>query len=75
MADTRFRISAKQTAKNLWQIDATCENVASEIQKPGPAEDMGAETRTHLAKELLNLVNETIKEFRQDGKKIVGDAG
>ena len=69
--EPRFRISVKQTAKNFWQIDATVEykseKISMEAQK---GQDI---VKTTLGLRLLSLIKETEKEFRKDGRKIVGD--
>ena len=69
--DPRFRISAKQTAKNFWQLDATVEykseKISMEAQK---GQDI---VKTTLGLRLLSLIKETEKEFRADGRLIVGD--
>lgn len=69
--DPRFRISVKQTAKNFWQIDATVEYKSEKISMEA---QKGQDTvKTTLGLRLLSLIKETEKEFRADGRKIVGD--
>jgi hypothetical protein len=69
--DPRFRISTKQTAKNFWQIDATVEYKSDKISM---SPQVGKDTvQTTLGLRLLSLIKETEKEFRADGRKIVGD--
>ena len=69
--DPRFRINTKQTAKNLWQIDATVEYKSDKISMSPQA---GQDTvQTTLGLRLLSVIKETEKEFRADGRKIVGD--
>ena len=60
----RLRISAKQTAKNLWQLDATIEFSDEVFQIDVDPEDMGIEVKTTLGKKLLELIKDTEKEFR-----------
>ena len=73
MADTRYRINAKQSAKGAWALDITVEHIHEEIQRAGPKDDIGAETKTPIQTELLNLINKTIREFKADGKIMAGD--
>jgi len=71
--DPRFRISAKQTAKNFWQIDATVEYKADKIKRSTNPTDQADEITETLGLRLLSLIKETEKEFRADNRKIVGD--
>ena len=69
--DPRFRVNAKQTAKNLWQLDCTLEYKSDNIQvKPEIGQDPKSET---LGIRLLSAIKETEKAFRDDGRKFVGD--
>lgn len=69
--DPRFRVNAKQTAKNFWQIDATLEYKSDKIpMKPEAGKDTKLES---LGLRLLSCIKELEKEFRDDGRKIVGD--
>ena len=69
--DPRFRINTKQTAKNYWQLDATLEYKSDKISLPPKA---GQDTQIQsLGLRLLSLIKEAEKEFRADGRKIVGD--
>ena len=69
--DPRFRISAKQTAKNFWQLDGTVEYKSESISMDAqPGQDVA---KTTLGLRLLSVIKETEKEFRADGRKIVGD--
>ncbi len=72
--EPRFRISAKQTAKNLWQFDATVEYKNDKIKISTNPDDPAVTVTNSLGLQLLSLIKETEKEFRKDGKKIVGDA-
>ena len=70
---SRYRLSAKQTAKNLWQIEATIENGEYTINRtvtPGDAADIANEP---LGVILLSIIKEAEKAFRADGRKMVGD--
>ncbi len=69
--EPRFRLCAKQTAKNLWQLDATIEYRSDKISKDD-VEDAGATTTLGLR--LLSMIKETEKVFREDGRTFVGDA-
>lgn len=71
--EPRFRISAKQTAKNFWQIDATVEYKSDKMKMSVDPNDSAATVDTTLGLRLLSLIKETEKEFRNDGRKIVGD--
>ena len=68
--EPRFRICAKQTAKNLWQLDATVEYKSDKISKDD-LDDVGASEPLGLR--LLSMIKETEKAFREDGRKFVGD--
>jgi len=71
--EPRFRISAKQTAKNFWQIDATVEYKSDKIKMCIDSKDSALVAHETLGLRLLSLIKETEKEFRNDGRKIVGD--
>ena len=71
--EPRFRISAKQTAKNYWQIDATAEYKSDKITIKETQEGKIEPVKGPLGLRLLSLIKETEKEFRADGRKIVGD--
>ena len=67
----RFRISAKQTAKNFWQLDATVEYKSETISMDArPGQDV---VKTTLGLRLLSVIKEAEKAFREDKRKIVGD--
>ncbi len=70
--EPRYRISAKQTAKNLWQLDATIEYKDAHISKSSK-DDAAILESEHLGLQLLSLIKETEKHFREDGRQIVGD--
>lgn len=71
--ESRFRISAKQTAKNLWQIDGTVENKEENFNESNNPEDLGVLTPVSVGKKLLKMIKDTEDEFRKDGRKLVGD--
>jgi len=70
----RYRISAKQTAKNLWHLDATAEYDDIRIKVSNDPEDQGNVTDTDLGLMLLNLITKTEQHFRAGGRTMVGDA-
>ncbi len=70
----RLRISAKQTAKNMWQLDATVEFGEDHFTISDNPEDLGDEKKISLARKLGDLLKDMERELRKDGKKIVGDA-
>lgn len=72
--EPRFRISAKQTAKNYWQIDATVEYKSDKIKMSVDPKDSAVTVDSTLGLRLLSLIKETEKEFRADGRRIVGDS-
>jgi len=69
----RFRISAKQTAKNLWQLDATVEYGEITFRVSNDPEDYGNVTDTDIGLMLLNLITKTEQHFRKNGRRMVGD--
>lgn len=71
--EPRFRINAKQTAKNLWQLDGTVEYKSDHIEISNHPDDVGNTAHNHLGLQLLSLIQETEKHFKADGRKMVGD--
>lgn len=71
--EPRFRISAKQTAKNFWQLDATVEYKSDKIKISTNPDDSAVTVNSSLGLQLLSLIKETEKEFRADMRNIVGD--
>jgi len=71
--EPRFRVSAKQTAKNYWQIDATAEYRSDKITIQETQDGRIEPVKGPLGLRLLSLIQETEKAFRQDGRKIIGD--
>ena len=71
--EPRFRIAAKQTAKNLWQLDGTIEHNSKTMSKPLSYEDVANRESRALGVELLEMIKETEKAFRDDGRNLVSD--
>jgi len=69
--DPRFRLNTKQTSKNYWQLDATLEYKSDKISLP-PKVGQDTEIQS-LGLRLLSLIKEAEKQFRADGRRIVGD--
>ena len=70
---SRYRLSAKQTAKDRWQLEGTIENADYVLKRtvtPGDAADVANEP---LGVILLSIIKEAEKAFRADGRKMVGD--
>jgi hypothetical protein len=71
--EPRFRINTKQTAKNYWQLDVTGEYKSDYIEISNNPDDPGDTVRTHLGLQVLSLIKETERHFREDGRRMVGD--
>lgn len=71
--DPRFRINASQTAKNLWQLNATMEYKSDKIEIAHDDNDTADIVKEPLGLRLLSLIKETEKVFREDGRVMVGD--
>ena len=71
--EPRFRIAVKQTAKNLWQLDATIEHNSRTISKPLSYQDVANTEDRELGVELLEMIKETEKAFREDNRVLVSD--
>ena len=71
--EPRFRVAVKQTVKNLWQLDATIEHNSRTISKPLSYEDVAKVEDRELGVELLEMIKETEKAFRDDGRNLVSD--
>ena len=70
---SRYRLSAKQTAKNLWQLEGTVENADYVLKRtvtPGDAADV---VKDPMGLRLLSMIKEAEKAFRADGRRMVGD--
>ena len=71
--EPRFRVAAKQTAKNLWQIDGTVENNSRTITKPLSYQDVADVADRQIGVELLEMIKTTEEAFRDDGRQLVSD--
>ena len=71
--EPRFRIAAKQSTKNLWAIDGTVEHNSRTISKPLSYEDVANVEDREIGVELLEMIKETEKAFREDNRKLVSD--
>ena len=71
--EPRFRIAAKQTAKNLWQLDATIENKSRTIKIPISNDEFPDMGDIPLGAELVNMITEAEDAFRKDGRHLVSD--
>jgi hypothetical protein len=71
--EPRFRINAKQTAKNFYQLDVTAEYKSEYVEVSVDPNDQGNTVRSHLGLRALSILQETEKVFRKDGRKIIGD--
>ena len=69
----RYRLSAKQTAKNKWQFDGTVEvyeNPYTVLYKPRDVSNQKKET---VGQKLLEMIKDAENAFRADGKQLVSD--
>ena len=73
MIEPRYRLNAKQTAKNLWQLEATVENGDHTMKRSVTADDAANVVSEPLGVVLLSIIKEAEKAFRDDGRKMVGD--
>lgn len=71
--EPRYRINASQSAKGYWQLDATIEDSKDRLVISDKQDIADTETIS-LGEKLLQLVKETEKAFRADGRKLAGDA-
>lgn len=72
MEHSRFRINAKQTAKNYWQIEGTVE-LPTDIIRVTSKTDAADITELKIGDKLLEIVKSAEKAFIDDGRKLVGD--
>ena len=70
---SRYRLSAKQTAKNRWYFDATIENSNYTMKRTINSKDAANVVKDPLGLVLLSMINEAEKAFRNDGRLMVGD--
>ena len=68
----RYRLNAKQTAKNRWQIDATIEN-SDYIMKIVNQDDTADIIHDTMGLRLLSIIKEAERAFKADGRKMVGE--
>ena len=59
MTEKRIRVNAKSTAKGIWSLDVTVEVTGENIT----ANDV----------DVLKVIQEKEKEFREDGRQLAGD--
>ena len=59
MNEKRIRVNAKSTAKGIWSLDITVE--------------VSSEAVTAADVDVLKIIQEKEKEFREDGRKLAGD--
>jgi len=71
--EPRFRVSAKQSTKNLWTIDGTVEYKKEVIEISISSNDPGDTVSNTLGLRLLSIIKETEKVFRADGRRMAGD--
>lgn len=58
--EKRIRVNAKSTAKGIWCLDVTVEVT-------------GEDVTTHDV-DVLKIIQEKEKEFREDGRKLAGES-
>lgn len=73
LSKPRFRIGAKQTAKNYWYFDGTVEFGSTKLTFSSDPKDVAKLTEEPLGKKLLDMIKETEEQFRQDGRKVISD--
>lgn len=69
----RFRISAKQTAGNYWQMDGTVEYHDNVITRSPNPDDPGDTVTETLGLQLLSMIKEAEKAFRDDNRALISD--
>ena len=71
---SRYRASAKQTAKNKWQIDVSVET----YDVPGVVmtnkEDGSDQKEKTMGEQVLEIIKSVEDSLRADGKQLVSDA-
>ena len=72
-SEPRYRISAKQSTKNVWVLDGTVEHRSESIQISNDPKDTAKTVSTTLGLRLLSLIKETEKAFREDGRTLARD--
>jgi len=66
--EPRYRIAAKQTAKNIWQLDATAEAGHEEITIPLSEKVVGNNKKVKLGWKSLQFIKDTEESFRNDDR-------
>lgn len=59
MSEKRIRVNAKSTAKGIWCLDVTVEVTGEDV--------------TIQDVDVLKVIQEKEKEFREDGRQLAGD--
>ena len=59
MTEKRIRVNAKSTAKGIWSLDVTVEVSGEDI--------------TGSDIDVLKIIQEKEKEFRENGRQLAGD--
>ncbi len=72
-SEPRFRLAVKQTAKNLWQIDATLEYNSDKIERHVNDDDKADIVTEPLGLRLLSMIKEAEKAFREDHRVLISD--
>lgn len=72
--EPRYRINAKQTAKNRWYFDATIEYGSDKIElTSGGTLDVADIKMGTLGMKLLSMIKEAEKAFKDDKRALVTD--
>lgn len=72
--EPRFRINASQSVKNIWTFNATVEYKSDKIEISTDPKDSGKTVNNTLGLQLLSLIKETEKVFKEDGRTLASDA-
>ena len=59
MSENRVRVNARSTSKGVWSLDVTVEVSGEEVSNEGV--------------DVLSVIKEQEKQFREDGRKLAGD--
>jgi hypothetical protein len=71
--EPRFRLGAKQNAKNFWQLDATIEHKDFKMTMSSDPKDPAITVQGTLGAKLVSIIHDAKIAFREKGYKIVGD--
>ncbi len=71
--EPRFRINASQSVKNIWTLNATVEYESDKIEVSNDPKDSGKTVKSTLGLQLLSLIKETEKVFKEDNRTMAGD--